>query len=178
VVIGDDVWVAHGALLEPGTVLGNGSVVVAGAVVSGEVPPRMLAFGNPAQYFPLEDERTKRAVMAVEVHTDASTGAPSALDHGASGSTPSRDEVRAAIIEWLDDTRHFGEAASLITSDAMSLREGGLLDSLGLVDLVLMLEQRFAVKIDREFASRPGPHSMNHFVDLVTSASRSSVNGS
>jgi serine acetyltransferase len=49
VVIGDDVWVAHGAIIEPGVTIGSGSVVAAGSVVSCDVPPRSLAIGNPAR---------------------------------------------------------------------------------------------------------------------------------
>jgi acetyltransferase-like isoleucine patch superfamily enzyme len=49
VVVGDDVWVAHGAILEPGVTIGNGSVVAAGSVVTKDVPPNCLAIGNPAR---------------------------------------------------------------------------------------------------------------------------------
>jgi acetyltransferase-like isoleucine patch superfamily enzyme len=49
VVIGDDVWIAHGAMIEPGVTIGAGSVVAAGSVVSCDVPPRSLAIGNPAR---------------------------------------------------------------------------------------------------------------------------------
>lgn len=154
VVIEDDVWLAHGAIVEPGATIGRRSVVAAGAVVRGDVPPDMLATGNPAVFAPLG-----RA---------ASTSAgPSAHAAGNGRTHHSRHEVRAAIIEWLDDTRHFGEAERLVTSDAMSLRDGGLLDSLGLVQLVLMLEQRFAVAIDRDVLARAESHSMRALVDLV-----------
>jgi maltose O-acetyltransferase len=53
VVIGDDVWIAHGAIVEPGVTIGDGSVVGAGSVVTSDVPPRMLAVGNPATLRPL-----------------------------------------------------------------------------------------------------------------------------
>ena len=49
VVIGDDVWVAHGAIIEAGVTVGNGSVVAAGSVVTRDVPPECLAIGNPAR---------------------------------------------------------------------------------------------------------------------------------
>jgi maltose O-acetyltransferase len=53
VVLGDDVWVAHGALIEPGVTIGDGAVVSAGAVVTADVPPRTMAMGNPARVMPL-----------------------------------------------------------------------------------------------------------------------------
>jgi acetyltransferase-like isoleucine patch superfamily enzyme len=48
VVIGDDVWVAHGAIIGPGVTVGCGSVVAAGSVVMKDVPPQSMAHGNPA----------------------------------------------------------------------------------------------------------------------------------
>jgi len=54
VVVGDDVWLAHGAILEPGVSIGAGSVVSAGAVVTADVPPASLAIGNPARCMRLE----------------------------------------------------------------------------------------------------------------------------
>jgi acyl carrier protein len=71
------------------------------------------------------------------------------------------------VIEWLDDTRCFGEAASRITSDAMSLRAAGLLDSLGLAQLVVMLEKRFGVAIDRDRAARAEAQSIQGLVACV-----------
>lgn len=53
VVIGDDVWVAHGAIIEPGVTIGDGAVVSAGSVVHHDVPARFLAAGNPAVNVPL-----------------------------------------------------------------------------------------------------------------------------
>ncbi len=49
ITIGDDVWVAHGAIIQPGVTVGNGSVVAAGSVVTRDVPPHSLAIGNPAR---------------------------------------------------------------------------------------------------------------------------------
>src|SRR3954464_70932 len=43
VVIGEDVWLAHGILVEPGVHIGDGAVVSAGSVVVSDVPPRSLA---------------------------------------------------------------------------------------------------------------------------------------
>lgn len=58
--------------------------------------------------------------------------------------------LRELIIEWLDDRYHFGEAASLIRDDEMSFLKNGILDSLGFVQLVLFLENRLKLKIDRQ----------------------------
>jgi maltose O-acetyltransferase len=154
VVIDEDVWIAHGAILEPGAWIGRGSVVAAGAVVAGHVPPGMLAMGNPAAFAPLGS-------------TQPILPAPLQTVDAALASRTSPQQVRTAIIDWLDDTRHFGEAAHLIPSDAASLRDAGLLDSLGLVQLVIMLEKRFGVRIDRKVVARRESQSLRAIVDLV-----------
>ncbi len=48
-VIGNDVWIGFGAVLCPGTTIGNGVIVGAGAVVRGAVPDYAVVTGNPAQ---------------------------------------------------------------------------------------------------------------------------------
>jgi maltose O-acetyltransferase len=53
IVIGDDVWLAHGVIVEPGVTIGAGSVVSAGSVVRRDIPPRSLAAGNPVTCTPL-----------------------------------------------------------------------------------------------------------------------------
>lgn len=49
VVIGDDVWIGAGAILLPGIMLGEGSIVGAGAVVAQDVPPWTVVAGVPAR---------------------------------------------------------------------------------------------------------------------------------
>jgi acetyltransferase-like isoleucine patch superfamily enzyme/acyl carrier protein len=171
IVIGDDVWLAHGALIEPGVIIGDGSVVAAGAVVSGFVPARMLAFGNPVQIFPLE-HADGQATADMGATANGGPAVHPTKDDGARNGAPSRNEVRTAILDWFDETRLFGDAGRLITSDTLSLREAGLLDSLGLVELILMLEARFHTPIDRELVTRPGYQSMGAIIDLVTKSSR------
>ena len=53
ITIGDDVWVAHGAVIQPGVTVGDGSVVAANSVVTSDVPKASLALGNPAKFTPL-----------------------------------------------------------------------------------------------------------------------------
>ncbi|RJY10306.1 acyltransferase [Aurantiacibacter aquimixticola] len=49
VIVGDDVWVATRAVLLPGTVLGDGTIVGAGAMVRGEFPAMSILAGSPAR---------------------------------------------------------------------------------------------------------------------------------
>jgi acetyltransferase-like isoleucine patch superfamily enzyme len=53
VTIGDDVWLAHGVVIEPGVSIGSGSVITAGSVVRQDVPAGSIALGNPAKSVPL-----------------------------------------------------------------------------------------------------------------------------
>jgi maltose O-acetyltransferase len=48
VVIGDAAWIAYRAIVLPGTELGEGTIVAAGAVVRGRIPARTIVAGNPA----------------------------------------------------------------------------------------------------------------------------------
>jgi len=45
----DDVWLAAHVVLLDGTKVGKGSVIAAGAIVSGEIPPYSIAAGVPAK---------------------------------------------------------------------------------------------------------------------------------
>lgn len=49
VTIGDDVWIAANVTLIDGARVGDGSVVAAGAVVTGDIPPNSIAAGIPAR---------------------------------------------------------------------------------------------------------------------------------
>lgn len=49
VVIGNDVWLATRCVILPGTRIGDGAIVAAGAIVKGEIPPMTIAAGAPAR---------------------------------------------------------------------------------------------------------------------------------
>lgn len=49
VLIGRNVWIGCNAVILPGAVIGDHSVIAAGAVVHGVIPPRVVAAGNPAR---------------------------------------------------------------------------------------------------------------------------------
>jgi serine acetyltransferase len=48
-VIGADVWIGQGVFIKAGVRIGVGAVIGAGAVVTKDVPPYMIAAGNPCR---------------------------------------------------------------------------------------------------------------------------------
>lgn len=48
-VVGHDVWFGYGATVLPGVRIGNGAIVGAGSVVTGDVPDYGIVGGNPAR---------------------------------------------------------------------------------------------------------------------------------
>lgn len=77
-------------------------------------------------------------------------------------------DLRQTIIDWLDDQYHFGEAASMIKSDDMSFMQGGILDSLGFIQLVLFLEKTFSMTINRKELSPKNFDSLGKIVAYVS----------
>jgi acetoacetyl-CoA synthetase len=171
VTIGDDVWIAHGAIIEPGSTIGDGSVIATMAVVSGQIPPRSLVAGNPARSFPLE---TVPAAQRLSQPSPPESSEKRQVEVRAAppiGEEARRAQVHRAIVEWLDETRHFGAAADLVRG-SVSLRRDGLLDSLGFVQLVTMLETRFGVEIDRSRTAHPDSQTVDALIELVAGSHR------
>lgn len=75
--------------------------------------------------------------------------------------------IRQDVIDWLDDQIHFGEAASLIRDDEMSFLENGILDSLGFVRLVVHLEERYGITIDRKVLTRENFDSLGRIIRFI-----------
>ncbi len=47
--IGKNVWIGAGAIVMPGITIGDNSVIGAGSVVTRDIPPNVVAFGNPCR---------------------------------------------------------------------------------------------------------------------------------
>jgi maltose O-acetyltransferase len=69
VVIGNRVFVGAGAIILPGSRIGDDSIVAAGAVVRGDIPPGSLVAGNPAKI-------VSEVKSVAEWHRQAATQAP------------------------------------------------------------------------------------------------------
>ena len=47
-VIGNDVWIGMGAMIKAGVSIGDGAVIGAGSIVTKDIPPYAIVYGNPA----------------------------------------------------------------------------------------------------------------------------------
>ena len=47
--VGNKVWIGAGSLVMPGVTIGDGATIGAGSVVTHDIPPNVLAFGNPCR---------------------------------------------------------------------------------------------------------------------------------
>ena len=56
IVLQDSVWIGGNTVILPGVTVGQGSVIAAGSVVTRDVPPGVIAGGNPCRVLrPLTD---------------------------------------------------------------------------------------------------------------------------
>jgi acetyltransferase-like isoleucine patch superfamily enzyme len=60
--VGDDAAIGIGAIVLPGVTIGDRAIVAAGSVVTRDVPPSTVAFGNPARIVRHWDEQQKEWV--------------------------------------------------------------------------------------------------------------------
>ena len=57
--IGKNVWIGAGAIVLPGVTIGDHSVIGAGSVVTKDIPPNMVAVGNPCRVLREINDRDK-----------------------------------------------------------------------------------------------------------------------
>jgi len=49
ITIGNDVWIGAGTIVFPGVTIGDGATIGAGSLVTSDVPPNSLAYGQPCR---------------------------------------------------------------------------------------------------------------------------------
>ncbi len=49
IMICDNVWIGWGAIIMKGVTIGENSIIASGSVVTSDIPPNMIAGGNPAR---------------------------------------------------------------------------------------------------------------------------------
>ena len=69
-IVGNDVWIGHGAIIIAGIRIGNGSIVAAGAVVAKDVEEYAIVGGVPAKFisprFSKEEIKVHEASLNLE----------------------------------------------------------------------------------------------------------------
>ncbi len=67
VIIGNDVWIGHGATILSGVKIGNGAIVGANSTVTKDIPPYAIAVGSPARVIKYRfDEETRRKLNEIK----------------------------------------------------------------------------------------------------------------
>lgn len=62
--IGNDVWIGGHAVIMQGVTIGDGAVIGAGSVVTHDIPPRVIAVGNPCRVLrPVTDRDSVREYL-------------------------------------------------------------------------------------------------------------------
>lgn len=64
IVIGDNVWIGAGTVVNPGVTIGDNSVIGAGSVVTKDIPGGVVAFGVPCRVVRDISERDREAMEA------------------------------------------------------------------------------------------------------------------
>jgi serine acetyltransferase len=73
VSIGDNVWIGQRAIIFPGVTIGENSIVGPAAVVTSDVPPNTVVFGNPARKIAALAAPEPRETAPGIVSTEATT---------------------------------------------------------------------------------------------------------
>jgi acetyltransferase-like isoleucine patch superfamily enzyme len=63
VTIEDAVWIGANSIILPGVTIGYGSIIAAGSVVTHDIPPRVLAGGNPARVLPVSKPSDRQSAV-------------------------------------------------------------------------------------------------------------------
>jgi lipopolysaccharide O-acetyltransferase len=59
VFIGSNVWIGDGVVILPGSHIGEGTIIGANSVVTGDIPSKCIAIGSPARPVRIYDEPSK-----------------------------------------------------------------------------------------------------------------------
>jgi len=49
IIIGNNVWLGGGVIVNPGVTIGDNAVIGSGSVVTKDIPPNVVAYGNPCR---------------------------------------------------------------------------------------------------------------------------------
>jgi acetyltransferase-like isoleucine patch superfamily enzyme/acyl carrier protein len=145
IVIESNVRIGMGSIILDGVRIGRNAIVAPGSVVFDDVPAGIVVIGCPAR--PLR----KRPGSAEPVEPRARApqpGGPSAAGPSRAAS-PREDTVTGAIRDYLAQT-HGARFGPGNLSDTDSLFESRVIDSVGLVGLITMMEEQFRIELSED----------------------------
>jgi len=64
--------------------------------------------------------------------------------------TPSKEEVKSFILEFLGNNSTYGKDAASMVTDDIDLFTSGLISSMGFIELISALEKQFSMEFDFE----------------------------
>ena len=66
IIIGNNVWLGGGVIVNPGITIGNNVVIGSGSVVTKDIPSNVIAVGNPCKIIrKITDEKTKQNILRI-----------------------------------------------------------------------------------------------------------------
>jgi len=162
IVIEANVRIGMGAIILDGVTLGENSIVAPGSVVYDSLPPGTIAMGNPAR--PLRQRR----VSLSEVPTrQASTAAMPVKEVARDVGASQRDsDARQVIRKYLEET-HYAEFGPGKLGDDDSLFDHQVVDSIGLVGLISMIEEHFEIEFTDDDLVPEKLSTVNGLVSIV-----------
>ncbi len=135
--IGKNARLGMNALIQDGVSIGEAAIVAPASIVMTDVAANTVVSGFPARVW------RERKVKGAQTDGPNNSGE-------ATSEAPADDDIAKRIRAWLEETRfaEFGGNDGL--SDADSLFDNDILDSLSLVSMVAWLEETFDVRVADE----------------------------
>jgi acetyltransferase-like isoleucine patch superfamily enzyme len=70
IIVSDDVWIGHGAIICSGITIGQGAIIAAGSIVTKDVEPYAIVAGNPAKVIKYRfDKQIREKLVAFDICT-------------------------------------------------------------------------------------------------------------
>jgi FkbH-like protein len=187
-VIGSDIWMGHNAIILPSVrIIGDGAVIGSGSVVNEYVPPYAVVTGYPAR---VVRYRFKKEVIAellasrwwdkplaeltinLEDFRRPLEGGPVRWAKESSAGNAGREdmarvtaaEIRGLLLEMYGEKFKQRGISPAAIGDRYDLLREGIIDSLGILEMIAVLEERLGCPIelgdlDRDQLTEIGPFS-------------------
>jgi acetyltransferase-like isoleucine patch superfamily enzyme/acyl carrier protein len=163
IVIEPNVRIGMAAIVLDGVTIGSNSIVAPGSVVYDNVPPDTIVMGNPARPLRKRKSASTEDVLLSQPKPETATRKP------ARESTALEESVAHQVIrEYLEET-HYAEFGSGKLGYDDSLFDSGVIDSIGLVGLISMIEEHFGIEFSEDDLVPERLSTVNGLASVVSS---------